>query len=66
MYSVELEKHRKEKEEWKVKAQKLIDQASALQVDQQSITDDRIYLVVLSAATPPNQHVIFCYIGNIF
>lgn len=59
MYSVELEKHRKEKEEWKLKAHKLEDQASALQVDQQSITDERIYLVVLSVAMPPNQRVIF-------
>lgn len=32
MYTAELEKHKKEKEEWKRKAQKLEDQASALQV----------------------------------
>ncbi|KAG7466136.1 hypothetical protein MATL_G00161590 [Megalops atlanticus] len=32
MYSVELEKHKKEKEEWRRKAEKLADQASALQI----------------------------------
>lgn len=32
MYTAELEKHKKEKEEWKRKAQRLEDQASALQV----------------------------------
>lgn len=34
MYTAELEKHKKEKEEWKRKAQTLEDQASALQVHQ--------------------------------
>lgn len=43
MYSAELERHKKEKEEWKRKAQRLEDQASALQVNQQSIIDQRIY-----------------------
>uniref|UniRef100_A0A3Q3WBH9 GRIP domain-containing protein n=1 Tax=Mola mola TaxID=94237 RepID=A0A3Q3WBH9_MOLML len=33
MYSAELERHKKEKEEWKRKAQKLEDQASALQIN---------------------------------
>lgn len=33
MYSAELERHRKEKEEWKRKAERLEDQASALQVN---------------------------------
>nr|XP_046268364.1 thyroid receptor-interacting protein 11 [Scatophagus argus] len=33
MYSAELEKHKKEKEEWRRKAQRLEDQASALQVN---------------------------------
>ncbi|XP_042356027.1 thyroid receptor-interacting protein 11 [Plectropomus leopardus] len=33
MYSAELEKHKKEKDEWKRKAQKLEDQASALQIN---------------------------------
>ncbi|XP_033498539.1 thyroid receptor-interacting protein 11 [Epinephelus lanceolatus] len=33
MYSAELEKHKKEKEEWKRKAEKLEDQASALQIN---------------------------------
>ncbi|XP_005934088.1 thyroid receptor-interacting protein 11 [Haplochromis burtoni] len=33
MYSAELEKHKKEKEEWKRKALKLEDQASALQIN---------------------------------
>lgn len=32
MYTAELEKHKKEKEEWKRKAQRVEDQASALQV----------------------------------
>lgn len=32
MYTAELEKHKREKEEWKRKAQRLEDQASALQV----------------------------------
>lgn len=32
MYTAELERHKKEKEEWKRKAQVLADQASALQV----------------------------------
>lgn len=36
MYSAELERHKKEKEEWRKKAQRLEDQASALQVNQQS------------------------------
>lgn len=35
MYSAELEKHKKEKEEWRRKADLLEDQASALQVDQE-------------------------------
>lgn len=39
MYSAELEKHKREKEEWKNKAVRLEDQASALQVKQQSVTD---------------------------
>lgn len=43
MYSAELERHKKEKEEWRRKAQRLEDQASALQVNQQSRTDQRIY-----------------------
>lgn len=34
MYTAELEKHKKEKEEWRGKAQRLEDQASALQVHQ--------------------------------
>lgn len=34
MYTAELERHKKEKEEWKRKAQLLEDQASALQVPQ--------------------------------
>lgn len=33
MYSAELERHKKEKEEWKRKADRLEDQASALQVN---------------------------------
>ncbi|XP_023286052.1 thyroid receptor-interacting protein 11-like [Seriola lalandi dorsalis] len=33
MYSAELEKHKREKEEWRRKAVKLEDQASALQVN---------------------------------
>ncbi|XP_073339444.1 thyroid receptor-interacting protein 11 [Pagrus major] len=33
MYSAELERHKKEKEEWKRKAQRLEDQASALQIN---------------------------------
>lgn len=33
MYSAELERHRKEKEEWKRKAERLEDQASSLQVN---------------------------------
>lgn len=32
MYSAELERHKREKEEWKRKAERLEDQASALQV----------------------------------
>lgn len=32
MYSLELEKHKKEKEEWRRKAEALEDKASALQV----------------------------------
>ena len=32
MYSAELDRHKREKEEWKRKAEKLEDQASALQV----------------------------------
>lgn len=36
MYSAELERHRKEKEEWKRKADRLEDQASALQVNSRS------------------------------
>lgn len=47
MYSAELERHKKEKEEWKRKAQKLEDQASALQVNQQSIINQRIHLPYL-------------------
>lgn len=43
MYSAELERHKKEKEEWRKKAQRLEDQASALQVNQQSKTDQRIH-----------------------
>lgn len=35
MYSAELERHKKEKEEWKRKAERLEDQASALQVNNQ-------------------------------
>ena len=42
MYSAELEKLKKEKEEWKRKAQRLEDQASALQVNQKSTTDQII------------------------
>lgn len=42
MYSAELERHKKEKEEWKRKAVRLEDQASALQVNQQSITDQSL------------------------
>lgn len=34
MYSAELEKLKKEKDEWKRKAQRLEDQASSLQVNQ--------------------------------
>lgn len=41
MYSAELERHKKEKEEWKRKADRLEDRASALQVNQ-LITDQRI------------------------
>lgn len=33
MYSAELERHKKEKEEWKRKAERLEDKASALQVN---------------------------------
>lgn len=33
MYSAELEKHKREKEDWKRKAERLEDQASALQVN---------------------------------
>lgn len=36
MYSAELEKHKKEKDEWKRKALLLEDQASALQVSQRT------------------------------
>lgn len=39
MYSAELEKHKKEKDEWKRKALVLEDQASALQVIQESINN---------------------------
>lgn len=42
MYSAELERHKKEKEEWKRKAVRLEDQASALQVNQQSVTDQSL------------------------
>lgn len=35
MYSAELDKLKKEKEQWKTKAQRLEDQASALQVHKQ-------------------------------
>lgn len=48
MYSAELERHKKEKEEWKRKAQRLEDQASALQVNQLSITDQRIHSLDMS------------------
>ncbi len=43
MYSAELEKHKREKDEWRKKAERLQDQASALQVHQWSITDKRIH-----------------------
>lgn len=43
MYSAELERHKKEKEEWRRKAVRLEDQASAIQVNLQSITDHRIH-----------------------
>lgn len=33
MYTADLEKHKREKEEWKRKSHRLEDQASALQVD---------------------------------
>lgn len=39
MYSAELEKLKREREEWRRKAQQLEDQASALQVNQQSISN---------------------------
>lgn len=37
MYSAELEKHKKEKEEWRRKAERLEDQAASLQVIPQTI-----------------------------
>jgi len=43
MFSAELDRLKKEKDEWKRKALRLEDQASSLQVDQQSITDQDIY-----------------------
>lgn len=43
MYSAELERHKKEKEEWRRKAERLEDQASALQVNQRPITGQRIH-----------------------
>lgn len=46
MYSTELEKLTKEKEEWKRKAQRLEDQASALQVNLPAMTHySFIYLI---------------------
>lgn len=51
MYSAELEKHKKEKEEWKRKALKLEDQASALQVNQQPITYQRVIPVISISST---------------
>lgn len=39
MYSAELEKLKREREEWRRKAQQLEDQASALQVNQQSMSN---------------------------
>lgn len=47
MYSAELDKLKREKEEWRTKAQRLEDQASALQVNQQSITGQRIHSIYL-------------------
>lgn len=44
MYSAELEKHKKEKEEWKRKALMLEDQASALQVILESL-NNRVSLI---------------------
>lgn len=38
MYSAELERHKKEKEEWKRKAERVEDQASALQVNRRDLT----------------------------
>lgn len=37
MYSAELERHKREKEEWKRKADRLEDQASALQVNSRDL-----------------------------
>lgn len=38
MYSAELERHKREKEEWKRKAERVEDQASALQVNRGDLT----------------------------
>lgn len=53
MYSAELERHKREKEEWKRKADQLEDRASALQVNR-SITDQRIHPAdVIGTPTEP-------------
>lgn len=45
MYSSELEKHKREKEEWRTKAENVQDQAAALQVS----SNRHMYKPVLSA-----------------
>lgn len=51
MYSAELEKHKKEKEEWRRKALKLEDQVSAFKVDQLTNHMDHMGHLFMSCLT---------------
>ena len=58
MYSAELDKLKREREEWRTKAQRLEDQASALQVNKQSITDQRIHSIYLYPTYAANSEAL--------
>lgn len=52
MYSAELDMYKRERDEWKRKALRLEDQASALQVNQRSITSHYVHSLYLKQSEP--------------
>lgn len=60
MYSAELERHKKEKEEWKRKAERLEDQASALQVNDRRRPDHRRAVPPTSQLALTREFALLC------